>query len=97
MISGIVTDRHATITLTFLLFNGSTIPIEFVIFIERIDSLGRSSVMPYLPITLSNGSNSVEVMALLDTGASINVLPYQISLQLGAICEQQTVPNPREK
>ena len=31
MISGIVTDRHATITLTFLLFNGSTIPIEFVI------------------------------------------------------------------
>ncbi|CAD5956635.1 hypothetical protein [Planktothrix agardhii] len=53
--------------------------------------------MPYLPITLSNGSNSVEVMALLDTGASVNVLPYQISLQLGAICEQQTVPNPREK
>jgi hypothetical protein len=66
-------------------------------FIERIDTLGRSSIMPYLPITLSNGSNSVEVMALLDTGASVNVLPYQISLQLGAICEQQTVPNPREK
>ncbi|CAD5915882.1 hypothetical protein PRNO82_00295 [Planktothrix rubescens] len=48
--------------------------------------------MPYLPITLSNGSNSVEVMALLDTGASVNVLPYQIGLQLGAIWEQQTVP-----
>jgi hypothetical protein len=31
VISGIVTDRHATITLTFLLFNGSTIPIELVI------------------------------------------------------------------
>ena len=61
-------------------------------FIERIDSLGRSSVMPYLPITLSIGSNSVEVMALLDTGASVNVLPYQIGLQLGAIWEQQTVP-----
>ena len=61
-------------------------------FIERIDSLGRSSVMPYLPITLSIGSNSVEVMALLDTGASVNVLPYQIGLQLEAIWEQQTVP-----
>ncbi|WP_026788406.1 MULTISPECIES: pepsin/retropepsin-like aspartic protease family protein [Planktothrix] len=61
-------------------------------FIERIDTLGRSSIMPYLPITLSNGSNSVEVMALLDTGASVNVLPYQIGLQLGAIWEQQTVP-----
>ena len=61
-------------------------------FIERMDSLGRSSIMPYLPITLSNGSNSVEVMALLDTGASVNVLPYQIGLQLGATWEQQTVP-----
>jgi hypothetical protein len=48
--------------------------------------------MPYLPITLSNGSNSLEVMALLDTGASVNVLPYQIGLQLGATWEQQTVP-----
>ncbi len=31
MISGIVTDRHATVALTFLLPNGSSIPIEFVI------------------------------------------------------------------
>ena len=31
MISGIVTNRHPTVTLTFLLSNGSSIPIEFVI------------------------------------------------------------------
>ncbi|UKO97057.1 hypothetical protein [Nostoc sp. UHCC 0870] len=31
MISGIVTDRHATVALTFLLPNGSTVLIEFVI------------------------------------------------------------------
>jgi predicted aspartyl protease len=31
VISGIVTNRHATLTLTFLLPNGSSIPIEFVI------------------------------------------------------------------
>jgi clan AA aspartic protease len=31
VISGIVTNRHATVTLTFLLPNGSSIPIEFVI------------------------------------------------------------------
>ena len=61
-------------------------------FTERIDSLGRSSILPYLPITLSNRSNSVEVIALLDTGASVNVLPYEIGIQLGAIWEQQTVP-----
>lgn len=29
MISGIVTDRHATVALIFLLRNGSNIPIEF--------------------------------------------------------------------
>jgi clan AA aspartic protease len=31
MISGLVTDRHAIVALTFLLPNGSRIPIEFVI------------------------------------------------------------------
>jgi predicted aspartyl protease len=31
VISGIVTDRHATVALTFLLPNGSKIPIKFVI------------------------------------------------------------------
>jgi clan AA aspartic protease len=31
VISGIVTDRHAIVTLTFLLQNGSTFPIEFVV------------------------------------------------------------------
>lgn len=31
MISGIVTDRHAIVALTFLLRNDSSIPIEFVI------------------------------------------------------------------
>jgi hypothetical protein len=50
--------------------------------------------MPYLPLTLSNGSLSVEVMALLDTGASVNVLPYEIGVQLGAVWENQTVSIP---
>lgn len=63
-------------------------------FIERTDNSGRSSILPYLPLTLSNGKRSVEVMALLDTGASVNVLPYEIGLQLGAIWENQTVQIP---
>ena len=31
MISGIVTDRHTIASLTFLLVNGATFPIEFII------------------------------------------------------------------
>jgi hypothetical protein len=61
-------------------------------FIERSNSLGVSSTMPYLPLTLTYRNRSLEVMALLDTGASVNVLPYEVGLQLGAVWEEQTVP-----
>ena len=30
------------------------------------------------------------MMGLLDTGASMNVLPYEIGLQLGAVWDEQT-------
>jgi len=69
------------------MLNGQRFP-----FIERTNSAGLSSAMPYLPITLNNRDHSVEVMALLDTGASVNVLPYEVGLQLGAVWEDQTVP-----
>ncbi|WP_442936668.1 hypothetical protein [Nostoc sp.] len=62
------------------------------LFTERTDSQGRSSVMPYLPLTLTKGSLSTEAIALLDTGASVNVLPCEIGLQLGAVWQEQTVP-----
>lgn len=60
-------------------------------FIEKTDSFGEISTMPYLPLTLTKGNKSLEVMALLDTGASVNVLPYQIGLELGAVWQQQTL------
>ncbi|NJL88391.1 MAG: hypothetical protein HC916_00250 [Coleofasciculaceae cyanobacterium SM2_1_6] len=63
-------------------------------FTEKTDSSGRSSILPYLPLTLTNGKRSIEVMALLDTGASVNVLPYEIGLQMGAVWENQTVQVP---
>ncbi|MEO1146012.1 MAG: retroviral-like aspartic protease, partial [Cyanobacteria bacterium J06638_22] len=69
------------------MLNGQRFP-----FIERTNSIGLSSTMPYLPVTLTYRGQSVESMALLDTGASVNVLPYEIGLQLGAVWEEQTVP-----
>ena len=64
------------------------------LFTERTDSSGRSSILPCLPLILTNGKRSIEVIALLDTGASVNVLPYEIGLQLGAVWENQTVQIP---
>lgn len=58
----------------------------------RTNDLGLSSTLPYIPIALTYRNLSMETMALLDTGASVNVLPYEVGLQLGAIWEDQTVP-----
>ncbi|MGI2909398.1 hypothetical protein [Tolypothrix sp. VBCCA 56010] len=53
-------------------------------------SLGEASFKPYLPVTLNYKNNSQEVIGLLDTGAMVNVLPYQVGIELGAIWEEQT-------
>jgi hypothetical protein len=71
------------------MLNGQRFP-----FIERRNSSGQAAILPYLPLTLTNGNNHQEVMALLDTGASINVLPYELGLQLDAVWENQTVQIP---
>ena len=39
-------------------------------------------------------THSVSANALLDTGSTVNVLPYDIGLQLGAIWDNQTVRLP---
>ena len=46
-------------------------------------------LMPYLPLKLSRENEVTEVLGLADSGASINVLPYQIGLKLGAIWKNQ--------
>jgi hypothetical protein len=63
-------------------------------FTERQNDLGESSILPYVPLILTAGDLSIEVMALLDTGASVSVLPYEVGLQLGAIWENQTLVIP---
>ncbi len=52
-------------------------------------SLGLVDGMPYLPLTLTLNGQSLNVEGLLDTGASVNVLPYQLGLQLGLIWEDE--------
>ncbi len=50
--------------------------------------------LPTIPIALSLAGCSVLTHALLDTGSTINLLPYDVGLQLGAIWEEQTVRLP---
>jgi hypothetical protein len=61
-------------------------------FTEVDKILGVASSLPYLPLTLSYQDKSLSVSGLLDTGATVNVLPYEIGRQLGAIWDQQATP-----
>jgi hypothetical protein len=55
-------------------------------------SSSRASSLPYLPLSLVYHSQVVEVSGLLDTGATVNVIPYQVGIRLGAVWEAQTTP-----
>ncbi len=59
-------------------------------FISSDTALGEASFCPYLPFTLFHQQASVTVSGLLDTGASVNVLPYLIGVELGCEWERQT-------
>lgn len=54
-------------------------------------SLGMVDRMPYLPLTLSFNGQFSNVEGLLDTGASVNVLSYELGTQLGLIWENETL------
>ncbi len=58
-------------------------------FVPRDPAIGAASLAPLLPLTLV-GQQSVEVSALLDSGATVNVLPQAVGEQLGFRWEQQT-------
>ena len=59
-------------------------------FISSNAALGEASFRPYLPLALSHQQASVTASGLLDTGASVNVLPYSVGVGLGYEWERQT-------
>ncbi len=63
-------------------------------FTEINPELGALSTLPYLPLILSYQNRFVSVSGLLDTGSTVNVLPYEIGLRLGAVWERQRLSVP---
>ncbi len=53
-------------------------------------TLGEASFRPYLTFTLVHQQASIKTSGLLDTGASVNVLPYSIGVELGYDWKRQT-------
>lgn len=49
---------------------------------------------PRFPLTLRHGKFSIDVHALVDSGATVNVLPYSVGVALGANWDDQWIlPN----
>jgi hypothetical protein len=45
--------------------------------------------LPRVPLLLRNADRAVEVVGLVDSGATVNVLPYEVGLQLGAVWDDR--------
>lgn len=57
--------------------------VEQFPYIDRNPTSGGIDLMPDLPILLRHQNKTVTAVALVDSGASISVLPYALGLQLG--------------
>lgn len=63
--------------------------VERFPYLPATNRLGEIVLRPRLPLILSHQSISRPVVGLLDTGADVNVLPYNIGLELGAVWSEQ--------
>ncbi len=61
-------------------------------YVEIDPALGAASALPYASLTLQHDGNVANVSALVDSGAALSVLPYDIGVQLGGVWEQQAIP-----
>ena len=57
--------------------------VERFPYCDRNPASGGLDLMPDLPIVLRHQSHSLSVVALVDSGASISVLPYSFGVQIG--------------
>jgi hypothetical protein len=59
-------------------------------FLPMSAAAGPLGLMPLLPLQLDLPPRSMAALGLLDTASAVNVLPYDVGLQLGTDWAQQT-------
>ena len=60
-------------------------------YVDVGDSIKGESFIPLLPMTLRRNEEVVHSHALVDSGASVSVLPYTVGIRLGLVWEDQHV------
>jgi hypothetical protein len=66
-------------------------PYTFSYFAEQSNSAVKAN-LPFVSVTLTYLEQAVQVSALVDSGSTVNVLPYDVGLQLGLVWETQNFP-----
>jgi hypothetical protein len=64
--------------------------VERFQFTKTDNTPGEFGFRPLLPITLMDQQQALTINGLLDTGATVNVLPYESGVDLGFKWERQT-------
>ncbi len=59
---------------------------------DRTPTAAGFDLMPDLPILLRSSTSTLSGLALVDSGATISVLPYSLGLQLGFDWNSQQLP-----
>ena len=64
-------------------------PVLFPYLSQTSDG-GDASLMPMLPLALQfQNFAPIQALGMLDSGATVNVLPYSLGVRLGAVWEAQ--------
>ena len=58
-------------------------------YVQTRTAFGEFVWRPYLPILLRNGAFQKHATALVDSGSDVNLLPYQLGIELGATWHAQ--------
>jgi hypothetical protein len=66
----------------------SGLRLRFLYTVSR-NARGEGMLRPQIPLTLAHRSGSLETIGLLDTGADVNVMPYDLGVSLGADWDAQ--------
>jgi len=45
--------------------------------------------LPRLPLIIGNNNKTIEAVGLVDSGATVNVLPYTLGIELGSIWDER--------
>jgi hypothetical protein len=52
-------------------------------------SQNETDSLPRVPVTLRKNGKSIDAVGLVDSGATVNVLPYEVGLQLGETWDER--------